>query len=92
MVFFISCFSHNARHRLDLSPLLKLQSSRVAVRRHDYVLNGIAFVPPRDSETRPHLYATGKMWDAMFDIDLEPTTLGPDHVRAVCDLHLGAKT
>ena len=70
---------------VDLSALRDKQSSRVRRQPHHFVTNGIAY---RRAPGRPQLLATGKQWDSMFDIDLETSNLGPDHVRSRCDLYL----
>ncbi len=70
---------------VDLSALRDKQSSRVRRQPHHFVTNGIAY---RRAAGRPQLLATGKQWDSMFDIDLEASNLGPDHVRSRCDLYL----
>ena len=70
---------------VDLSALRDKQSSRVRRQPHHFVTNGIAY---RRAPGRPQLLATGKQWDSMFDIDLEASNLGPDHVRSRCDLYL----
>ena len=70
---------------VDLSLLRDRQSSRVKRQPHHFVTNGLAY---RRAAGRPQLLATGKQWDSMFDIDLEASDLGPDHVRSRCDLYL----
>ena len=54
--------------------------------RLNYVTNGLAY--KRNAAGRPTLYATGKQWDYMYDIDVKATDLGPLHVVQHCDLYI----
>jgi len=71
---------------VDLSALRARQSPRVQRQRLNYVTNGLAY--KRNAAGRPTLYATGKQWDYMYDIDVKATDLGPLHVVQHCDLYI----
>ena len=71
---------------VDLSALRARQSPRVQRQRLNYVTNGLAY--KRNAAGRPTLYATGKQWDYMYDIDVRATDLGPLHVVQHCDLYI----
>ena len=67
---------------IDMRGLLSQQRATVKMNAHSYVLNGIAY-----HEASQRLYVTGKKWDHMYQIKLKPAPqLGPEHVRAVCEL------
>lgn len=73
---------------VDLSLLRTKQSAKILRERLHYVTNGIAYRTAAPGESRPTLYATGKMWEKMFDVDVDGTDLGPRHVAARCDLYI----
>ena len=72
----------HVRGWIDLHGLFADQSERVRAAPLNYVLNGIA-------EHDGRLYVTGKQWDWLYEISVEPTQLNADHVRARCELALG---
>jgi len=55
---------------IDLSALFARQSRRVQAHRLNYVLNGIAYVPPSGVGGDPELYVTGKQWDYAYSVAL----------------------
>ena len=74
---------------VDLTGLWDRQSDRVKRQRLNYVTNGLAY--KRNAFGRPTLYATGKQWDFMYDIDVAATDLGAQHVAQHCDLYFPPK-
>ena len=45
------------------------------------VLNGIAYHNKSD-----RLFVTGKNWDSVYRVAIEPTSQGPEHIASVCNL------
>ena len=67
---------------IDMTTLFPRQHAEITAQPMNNVLNGIAYHPPSR-----RMYVTGKRWDHMYQITVDQVpTLGPAHVKSVCNL------
>ena len=66
---------------VDFTSLVEREPSAVRSDLMNSVLNGIAYHNESD-----RLFVTGKNWDSVYRVAIEPTSQGPEHIASVCNL------
>ena len=71
----------HVRGWIDFVSLVEREPETVRADLMNSVFNGIAYHAPTDQ-----LLVTGKNWDHIYRVGIEPTDLGAEHVESVCRL------